>query len=65
MVACIVVASSYMLFCVSLRNVLHGLMYVVGSEQVGVTDYYQMYCIIVFHFEDSCSVIPFFILVYC
>jgi len=24
-----------------------------------------MYCIIVFHFEDSSSVIPFFILVYC
>lgn len=63
MVACNVIASSFMLFCVSLRNVLHGLIYVGGSEQVSVTDYYKVYCMIVFHFEGSSSVIPFFILV--
>jgi hypothetical protein len=59
MVACNIIAFSFMLFCVSLKNVLHGLIYVGGSEQVGVTDYYKMYCMIVFHFEDSSSVIPF------
>jgi len=58
MVACNVIASSFMLFCVSLRNLLHELMYVGGSEEVGVTDYYKTHCIIVFHFEDSSSVIP-------
>jgi hypothetical protein len=59
MVACKVIVSSFMLVYVSLRNVLHGVIYVGGSEQVGVTDSYKMYCLIVFHFEGSSSVIPF------
>jgi len=40
------------------RNFLHELIYVGCSEQVGVTDYYKTHCMIVFHFEDSSSVIP-------
>jgi len=37
MVACNVIASLFMLFYVSLRNLLHELIYIRGSEQVGVT----------------------------
>jgi hypothetical protein len=41
-------------------NALRRLIYVGDSQQVGITDYYKMYFLIVFHFEESSGVIPFY-----